>query len=193
MAPRTPLQYEKIRKQKTDLIKQAALNLFAEKGYPATSIAMIAKKAKISKGLIYNYFNSKEELLKAILFEELNSIYQSLDPNQDGVLEPVELKNFIIKQLEALDTKREFFKFYFRVSMQPEVFPILEEKMKEMMTPMMHMMVNYFAQQGSDDPESEALLFGALMDGLSMDYVFSPDLIPIERIKNILIKKYCNL
>ncbi|MDR1653742.1 MAG: TetR/AcrR family transcriptional regulator, partial [Prevotellaceae bacterium] len=64
--PRTKEQYEKIRNEKRQLIKQTALSLFADKGYDATSISEIAKKAGISKGLMYNYFTSKEELLQII-------------------------------------------------------------------------------------------------------------------------------
>ncbi|MDR0574878.1 MAG: TetR/AcrR family transcriptional regulator, partial [Tannerella sp.] len=36
--PRTKEQYEKIRREKSELIRKAALKLFAEKGYDATSI-----------------------------------------------------------------------------------------------------------------------------------------------------------
>ncbi|MDR1542801.1 MAG: TetR/AcrR family transcriptional regulator, partial [Prevotellaceae bacterium] len=64
--PRTQVQYEKIRNEKRQLIKQTALSLFAENGYETTSISEIAKKAGISKGLMYNYFTSKEELLQII-------------------------------------------------------------------------------------------------------------------------------
>jgi len=50
-------------------IKQAALELFAHHGYHSTSISQIAKEANVSKGLVYNYFDSKEELLRHIVLE----------------------------------------------------------------------------------------------------------------------------
>ena len=43
MSPRTEEQYEEIRKQKRELIMNAALEEFAEHGYHATSINMITK------------------------------------------------------------------------------------------------------------------------------------------------------
>ena len=45
----------------------AAFKLIAKNGYEATSIAMISKSAGVSKGLLYNYFTSKEELVKALV------------------------------------------------------------------------------------------------------------------------------
>ena len=38
---------------------------------------------------------------------------------------------------------------------------------------------------------TEAMLFGSLMDGVAMDYVFTPDLIPIDKMKDAIIKRYC--
>jgi AcrR family transcriptional regulator len=52
----TPLQNRQIRSDKRDLLKNAALKLFAGKGYHATSISQIAIEAGISKGLMYNYY-----------------------------------------------------------------------------------------------------------------------------------------
>ena len=65
--PRSIEQYEAIRKEKRELILDTALSLFAENGFHQTSIEQIARKAGISKGLTYNYFESKELLLQAVL------------------------------------------------------------------------------------------------------------------------------
>ena len=67
MSPRSAKQFDEIRKQKKELILESALELFAENGFHATSISQIAKKAGISKGLIYNYFESKNEILNLSL------------------------------------------------------------------------------------------------------------------------------
>ncbi|HET6559885.1 MAG TPA: TetR/AcrR family transcriptional regulator, partial [Prolixibacteraceae bacterium] len=65
--PRTTVQFEAIREEKRKLILETALELFAENGYHGTSISHITKKAGISKGLLYNYFVSKEDVLKNII------------------------------------------------------------------------------------------------------------------------------
>ena len=67
MSPRSAKQFKEIRKEKKDHIMEVALELFAENGFHATSISQIAKKAGISKGLTYNYFESKKELLDELI------------------------------------------------------------------------------------------------------------------------------
>ncbi len=50
----------------------AALSLFVEKGFTATRAEEVAKLAGVSKGTLYLYFPSKEELLKAVINEHLS-------------------------------------------------------------------------------------------------------------------------
>lgn len=48
-------------------ITEAALAAFAEKGYAATRVEEVAKRAGVSKGLLYLYFKTKEEMFKAVV------------------------------------------------------------------------------------------------------------------------------
>ncbi len=48
-------------------ITEAAFSAFAEKGYAATRVAEVAERAGVSKGLLYLYFRTKEELFKAVV------------------------------------------------------------------------------------------------------------------------------
>ena len=48
-------------------ICKSALKLFSENGYFQTSIADIALKSNISKGLFYHYYKSKEEIFNEIV------------------------------------------------------------------------------------------------------------------------------
>jgi len=45
----------------------AALDLFVEKGYAATRAEEVAARAGVSKGTLYLYYPSKEDLLKAVV------------------------------------------------------------------------------------------------------------------------------
>ena len=69
MSPRSKQQFEEIREASQRKIFDASLELFGTKGFEATSIAQIAKSAGISKGLIYNYFESKEALLESMIHD----------------------------------------------------------------------------------------------------------------------------
>lgn len=48
-------------------ITQAAMHAFADKGYAATRVDEVAKRAGVSKGLLYLYFKTKEDLFKAVI------------------------------------------------------------------------------------------------------------------------------
>ena len=48
---------------------EAALSLFVEKGYAATRVEEVAARAGVSKGTLFLYFSSKEELFKAVVRE----------------------------------------------------------------------------------------------------------------------------
>ncbi|MFE7063834.1 TetR/AcrR family transcriptional regulator [Sutcliffiella sp. NPDC057660] len=63
MAPLNEDQLEQIRIERKNQIMAAALKVFAENGLKLTKISMIAKEAGISHGLLYHYFQSKEEVL----------------------------------------------------------------------------------------------------------------------------------
>jgi AcrR family transcriptional regulator len=52
--------------RRSELI-EAALRLFAERGFRATTIADIATATGTAHGLVYHYFSSKDELLEAVL------------------------------------------------------------------------------------------------------------------------------
>ncbi len=49
----------------------AALELFVEKGYAATRVEEVAARAGVSKGTLFLYFASKEELFKAVVRENI--------------------------------------------------------------------------------------------------------------------------
>ena len=64
--PKTKEQFEEIRNKSKAAIIEAALELFANNGFHNTSITQIAKKAGVSKGLMYNYtWEGFETSLKA--------------------------------------------------------------------------------------------------------------------------------
>lgn len=50
----------------------AALDLFVEKGYAATRVEEVASLAGVSKGTLFLYFASKEELFKAVVREHIS-------------------------------------------------------------------------------------------------------------------------
>jgi len=189
MMPRTEEQFKELRENKKQKIMDSALNLFAEKGFSATSINMIAKKAGISKGLMYNYFESKEELITTILntgFDEFLSVF---DSNKDGVLTDKEFVDFIEQTFEILKSNLHFWQIYFHVILQPDVIKLVESKLMEVILPMLTIMTDYFQSKGYENPMAYARFFGAMLDGVSMNYIADPEGFPLDEVKKIIINK----
>ncbi|HPR31731.1 MAG TPA: TetR/AcrR family transcriptional regulator [Prolixibacteraceae bacterium] len=190
--PRTPEQYEEIRNEKKQKIMETALLLFATEGYHVASISMIAEKANISKGLMYNYFESKEDLLNSILDHGFRQLFEGFDPNRDNVISNEEFAHYIDSMFTLLDRNQLFWKLYFGLFLQPSLQEILSKKLMEWYAPLLSMLCEFFNRKGSEDPETEALIFGSLLDGIGFNYIMNPSLYPIEKVKKQLIRKYLN-
>lgn len=191
MCPRTEQQFEKIREKRKKEILDTALELFSNEGFYATSISKIATKASISKGLLYNYFDSKEDLIKTIIFNGIDRLTRFVDPNQDGLLTRQELRYFIEEMFSALRKEPYYWKLYFSLFIQPHVLALVEKRLGVMVHTYLMILSEYFTRTGSEDPETEAIFFGALLDGISFQFMVDPEKFPLEKVKNKLIKMYC--
>jgi len=60
-------RYRRRKEDRPKEITAAAFDAFAEKGFAATRVDDVAKRAGVSKGLLYLYFKTKEELFKAVV------------------------------------------------------------------------------------------------------------------------------
>jgi len=191
MSPRTEQQFEKIRHDKRLLIMDTALELFAGNGFENTTISQIARTAGISKGLLYNYFESKEALLEAILNKGIDEMLELFDPNNDGKLDSNEMEIFIRETFRILKEKREFWKLYWAVSFQPSAFKLIQKKSAELNGPLIKKMNDYFKVSRFTNPKVETYIFGAILDGIALNFIMTPETYPIDKVLQELIDRYC--
>lgn len=192
MCPRTKDKLEQIRESKKELILHVSLELFATRGIHSTSMDEIAKTAGISKGLIYNYFNSKDDLIKEILFSVLKNLEMLFDPNKDGVLETDEFEYLIVEVVNMVKSNPKFWRLYFTLMIKPEAQYILSEgHAREQFSFMMDEMKEYLENKGFENPTGEVMLLHALFDGVIMNYSINPDQYPIDEVAKIVINRYC--
>lgn len=187
MSPRTSSQYEVIRQEKRKVILETALELFAEYGFHATSISTIAKKAAISKGLVYNYFESKNDVLEEIIDQGFHQVHDLLDPNKNGVLTDEEFISFLEKSLSMVQNNQRYWKLYFALMLQPVVSENLSEKYASAGEPMFRMMYEFIASKGSSDPEGDLMIISAMLEGTFLYAIAAPDIFPINQMKEKVI------
>ena len=60
-------RFQRRKEDRPQEITAAAFEVFAEKGYSGARVEEVAKRAGVSKGLLYLYFETKEELFKAVV------------------------------------------------------------------------------------------------------------------------------
>ncbi|WP_240418737.1 TetR/AcrR family transcriptional regulator [Paenibacillus periandrae] len=118
MSPRTKEQNEEIRKQRTQEILQAAILVYAEKGYAASEIGEVAERAGLARGLVYHYFKNKQTLFRE-LYEYMMNRTQHFTKShfqQEGSSFNLfsEYARLVCKQV--LD-EPEVSRFYMRISM----------------------------------------------------------------------------
>ncbi|MFZ6724046.1 TetR/AcrR family transcriptional regulator [Undibacterium sp. MH2W] len=64
-------KWERRKEARPQELLAAALDLFVERGFAATRLDDVAKAAGVSKGTLYLYFSSKEDLFKAVVRESI--------------------------------------------------------------------------------------------------------------------------
>jgi AcrR family transcriptional regulator len=93
------------KKQRTrETIVRVAHELFAERGYAATSVTDIAEAAEISKGTLFAYFPSKEEILFSGA-DLRRTLTDALAARPAGVSALDALRGFLVDNLSALDER----------------------------------------------------------------------------------------
>jgi AcrR family transcriptional regulator len=188
--PRTKKQFEVIRKSSKERILSVALELFAKKGFHATSISQIAQKAKISKGLMYNYFASKEKLLDEIIQQGFNSLAELEFKAKKDVDPKKQLEDFVDAVLENLYSNFNYWQLYLALLVHPEIQKKFERKMQQFREEFTNALALLFRKLKVKNPELEAFLLGTFFDGLVLNFMVAEDVFPVKKIKNALLSKY---
>jgi AcrR family transcriptional regulator len=202
MSPRTPKQFQEIREEKKTHIMDVALEHFAGKGYHLTTISHIAKHAGISKGLMYNYFESKEQLLTEIIERSMEEVAVYLDPDNDGSLSEDEFELFIRKFFLILREKISFWQLFYQLLMQNEVriqimrlspgfvgnVPELYSGGKSFLPTVTRMIADYFLRKKERrpqdyDPVLDMNMFIYAVEGFAMITVYT------DEVDNIYYQK----
>ncbi len=175
-----------MRENRRRQIMDAALELFASEGYSHCSISQLAQHVGVSKGLMYNYFNSKEALLVSIIEEGVADIMSMIDPNHDENLKPEEVEVFIRDTFKGIQENVQFWILFINVVLQPPVKEFLNgEPFTNVMDRFAPKLIEYFKKMGFEDPMLEMLTFSAMIEGYGvlLVYIYPDEALPLETIK----------
>ena len=195
MAPRKPEKFAEMREKSRNHIIVKATEVFAEHGYYKTSVAMIAESAGISKGLIYNYFKSKDELLEHVFMEGFSYFDKILTIDKIEISAHKKLEILLNNYTESLKDNLPFWKLYQSVISQPYVSQKLakfKEYYESVFGPLlMGIFIELYGTELSEmEVQIEVMIFAAFLDGIAFDYVIMGEAYPLDAIRQKLLEKY---
>jgi AcrR family transcriptional regulator len=189
MSPRTPEQNEEIRRQTQTAIQEAAFELFAQKGYSHTSISAIAKKAGVSKGLIYHYFSSKEEILEFIFRHWVEATEYMLHTTLD--ITPAErMRRMLSDVFDFIEHRPDISRLMTSLALQPDAIAAAKPYLDEVKTKQIDVIVSLLRELNYSNPEEEAYYLGAKLDGIALGYVTLQEEYPLQQMKQKLLQEY---
>jgi AcrR family transcriptional regulator len=177
-----------------ELILSVAMNLFSEKSFDRTTTEEIAASADISKGLIYNYFKTKEEIFLTLL--------ERANEGMEAMLAEISLTDSLEDQfrmlvnlwLKSFQEHSQLWRMIFQSHLQPNMIKMLYPGNLTAGADLNRFVLRLMAEFNSSDPLMDAMMLGALMDGIGLNYTSAPEHFPLELFgKRICSRFFCEL
>jgi AcrR family transcriptional regulator len=192
VTPRTSAQSEKIREERRRQLLEAALAVFAERGYHATRVSDIAARAGVSQGTVYWYFNSKGDLYQAAFMHYLDVMTEPLSKlaaRQD--LSPqARLMAIAEASLNMLDEGAGLLMLSFQAMSTPETAKLLTAGFRDAYRRWIEMCTPLFQAIGDPDPRTAAQLFIGVLDALMFQYILDPTFFDREQVLAAIKHKF---
>ncbi len=193
MSPRTKQVNEQLKQKRREQIILTALENFANRGYHRSSISEISKAAGISKGLIYNYFESKEDLLinvlKFVLLQAVDTIFKSID-KKSKTLTPLEMMAYGIGRFfDVMQKEADLWKLSISLAMQVADIPNIHQVLVQMFD-MVYLQIEQLLKVNEvPDASVKARLIAAQLDGIALHYFVMGNNYDLETIKRVFINE----
>lgn len=183
MSPRPDVSEER-----KDQILDAASEVFADKGVHETRMDDIVKESGLSKGTLYWYFKSKDEIVLSIFermfsreFQELENLVDTDGSATERMLYFAERASEDIRRmLRLIPLAYEFMAWAFRRKFIQDAFKLYVNKFMDILIPLL--------QQGIDsgefrniNPRAAAITVGAIIEGTILIWVYDQSLVDPEQ------------
>lgn len=165
-------------------ILTAALELFADRGFAGTSVRALAERAGVSQGLLYNYFDGKDGLLRAIFEQSQLDVTATLDEANDHPEESV--PTLIRAAFAAVQGNAVFWRLTYQLRMQGHTITLLGGVFREWADSVRARIEALLRADGVPDPAVRARVLFAAIDGAAQHWVLDPDGYPLDQVADAL-------
>lgn len=176
------MKREQQMKEKRANILEAAIPMFADFGFSATTVAAISKQAGVGFGTVFNYFPAKDDLFRAAVLEPLDYQRELLAGIVGDPGTPQEkLRKMITRHLEYYRLHRHEMRLMFYVLGQPERFPEIAEELFAFASDFFKTVVPIVEEGQKNgeipeyDPHGLAWSYFAYINGVVMTMLDPPD------------------
>ncbi len=196
MTPRRDVSAER----RTQIL-EAALKVFARKGFSGARTDDIAQEAGVSKGLLYWYFESKDAIIRALLgwlFEpDLKTLERLVAQHERPARERLlEMAREALESLPAIEplmpVAYEFYALAARPGPVREALQDYYRKYRDLLTELVAQGVRHGEWQ-VDDPQAMALAWLAQFEGLLWLWTLLPDEVNLKATWMTLAHRLLNL
>ena len=183
MAPRPNVTDER-----TSQIINAAEDVFTKKGFDEARMDDIAEQTGLSKGTLYNYFKSKDDLIIAILdriFQREFRTFENLDIASTSATDAIwafteTTSNDVKMMMRLLPITYEFMGLAFRNKFVQKAFKAYFNHYMNILIPVIQHGIDT-GEFRSADPKEVALAMGAVMEGTLLLWVYDSSLVEPEK------------
>ena len=177
-----------VSEERKDQIMNAAEDVFAQKGFDKARMDDIADKTGLSKGTLYLYYKSKDDLIIAILdriFQREFRIFENLDLTSVSATEAIwnftETTSKDIKMMmRLLPITFEFMGLAFRNKLVQKAFKTYFNRYMDILIPIIQKGIDT-GEFRSEDAHEIALAMGAVLEGTILLWVYDHSMVDPEK------------
>lgn len=184
---RTHEGLQRTREASRQRILDSALRLFARHGYAGTSVRMMAREAGISLGLLYNYYEGKEAVLRAIIDAHMADLEESLGRARGGATPHDRIESLVRAAFEHVRRNIPFWRLTYQLRMEPDLVRDLSEIVRAWPEAVRRRLEALLRSAGVPSPHTQARLLFATLDGSVQHYVMDPEHYPLDEVVGALI------
>jgi AcrR family transcriptional regulator len=189
--PRTARQNQEMRAESQRRLLDAARRTFARLGYDRATVRDIAEEAGVAQGLLYNYFRSKDDLLREVFREGARDVAEAFGAGAAGGTAPEQLERVIRRSFEIVQDRRDFWQLSYMLRHQPRTAEVLGDELPTWTAGVGAELERLLREIGHRDaPALARVLFGAI-DGVAQHYVMAPQDYPLRPAVECLVRQFC--
>lgn len=183
---RPPTTNAALRAATRERLLQAALQVFAARGYADVTVRDIAAQAGVAVGALYQHFDGKDALLAACFARSMDQVRATFAEAMAG---PADDRLGTLARAAAATVRAHlpFWQLGYAARHQPAVVAALGPALSTWTDEIVTVLAALLRETDVRDPAMAALVLFAQIDGVCVHYALAPDTYPLDAVVDHLV------